>query len=222
MVDAVGAGAGEFIFAVAAGHETDAKGSGALRGEEVPDAVADDDGVRDRDAEFFRGHQEEIGVGFGEFDLVAGDDWDVIWDAEHTERPGGAFDARASGDREGDFRFREKREQFAGAGEWADLIGEASVGFAVEADEAIGFVSCYCVTGFAEDGIRHQAAAHADATMDAPHGELDADAGHCFAPREDVLVDAVDERAIEIEEEGGTRGARFRRLRHSLLSIVRP
>src|SRR2546426_11963149 len=51
-----------------------------------------------------------------------------------------------------------------------------------------------------------QATAHADATVDAPHRELDADALERFAPREHVLVHAVHERAVEIEQEGGAGG----------------
>jgi hypothetical protein len=60
--------------------------------------------------------------------------------------------------------------------------------------------------GLAEQGVDEQAAAHADAAVDAPHRELDADALERFAPGEHVLVHAVDERAVEVEQEGGTGG----------------
>src|SRR5207249_6785057 len=62
------------------------------------------------------------------------------------------------------------------------------------------FPSC-----FAEQGVDEQAAAHADATVDAPHGELDPHALERLAPGEHVLVHAVDQRAVEIKKEGGTR-----------------
>src|SRR5207248_5836239 len=50
--------------------------------------------------------------------------------------------------------------------------------------------------------VDEQAAAHADAAVDAPHGELDPRALERLAPGEHVLVHAVDERAVEIEQEG--------------------
>ena len=43
----------------------DAEGAGATGGQQVPDAVADDHGVHDIDAQPFRGSREKIGVGFG-------------------------------------------------------------------------------------------------------------------------------------------------------------
>src|SRR5437867_6994337 len=57
--------------------------------------------------------------------------------------------------------------------------------------------------GLAEQRVDEQATAHADATVDAPHRELDAGALERFAPGEHVLVHAVHERAVEIEQEGG-------------------
>src|SRR5207247_11013488 len=57
--------------------------------------------------------------------------------------------------------------------------------------------------GLAEQRQDEEATAHADATVDAPHRELDAGALERFAPREHVLVHAVHERAVEIEQEGG-------------------
>src|SRR5437016_5962186 len=57
--------------------------------------------------------------------------------------------------------------------------------------------------GLAEQRVDEQATAHADATVDAPHRELDAHALERFAPCEHLLVHAVHERAVEIEQEGG-------------------
>jgi hypothetical protein len=47
LIDAIRTGAIEFVFAVAAGKETDAQGAGATRGKQVPDAVAHDDRILD-------------------------------------------------------------------------------------------------------------------------------------------------------------------------------
>jgi hypothetical protein len=38
--------------------------------------------------------------------------------------------------------------------------------------------------------------------MDAPHAERETQLLQCLMPRKNVLVDAIDERAIEIEEHG--------------------
>ena len=52
-------------------------------------------------------------------------------------------------------------------------------------------------------GIEEQAAAHPDPPVDAPHRELEAHRLERLTPGEHVLVDAVDECAVEIEQEGG-------------------
>ena len=57
--------------------------------------------------------------------------------------------------------------------------------------------------GLAEEHVREQPAAHADAAMNAPDRELDALRPQRLVPGEHVLVHAVDERAVEVEEEGG-------------------
>src|SRR5207244_6689895 len=57
--------------------------------------------------------------------------------------------------------------------------------------------------GLAEQRVDEQATAQAEATVDAPHRERDAHALERFAPCEHVLVHAVHERAVEIEQEGG-------------------
>ena len=58
-------------------------------------------------------------------------------------------------------------------------------------------------TGLPEQRVDEQPAAHPDAPMDAPDGELNSGALQRLAPREHVLVHAVDERAVEIEEKSG-------------------
>ena len=55
--------------------------------------------------------------------------------------------------------------------------------------------------GLAQQRIHEEAAAHADPPVDAPHGQQDALALQRLAPGEDVLVDAVDQGSIEVEEE---------------------
>ena len=57
--------------------------------------------------------------------------------------------------------------------------------------------------GFAFELIGEQAAAHADLAMDAPDREVDAFRVQGLLPGEDVLVDAVDQRSVEIEQKDG-------------------
>jgi len=44
--------------------------------------------------------------------------------------------------------------------------------------------------------------------VDPPHGQVDVQPGQRCVPGDDVLVDAVDERAVEIEQEDGGGGSR--------------
>jgi hypothetical protein len=53
-----------------------------------------------------------------------------------------------------------------------------------------------------KQGIDQQPAAHPDPPVDAPHGEGDPALLQGFTPGEDVLVHAVHQGAVEIEEEG--------------------
>ncbi|HEX3854161.1 MAG TPA: hypothetical protein VHW01_24525 [Polyangiaceae bacterium] len=52
-----------------------------------------------------------------------------------------------------------------------------------------------------------QSAAHSHAPVDAPDRELDVERFESLSPGEHVLINAVDERAIKIEDERGVRAA---------------
>ena len=54
---------------------------------------------------------------------------------------------------------------------------------------------------FAEECVDEQTAAHADATMNAPNRELNADPFQRLAPSQNVLVNAVHQSAVEIKQE---------------------
>ena len=64
------------------------------------------------------------------------------------------------------------------------------------------------LTGLTKQHVGEQAAAHPDLAMDAPHRELDALGIERLFPGQDVLIDAVDQRAVEIEQEGGLEAHR--------------
>jgi hypothetical protein len=53
--------------------------------------------------------------------------------------------------------------------------------------------------GLSEECVDEEAAAHPDVPVDLPDGQLHAAALQRLAPGEDVLVDAVHERAVQVE-----------------------
>ena len=55
--------------------------------------------------------------------------------------------------------------------------------------------------GLAKKLIGKQAAAHADLAMDAPDRQLDTLRIERLLPGENMLIDAVDQRAVEIKQE---------------------
>ena len=59
----------------------------------------------------------------------------------------------------------------------------------------------HLATGLAQEGVREQAAAHPDLAVDPPDGQVDPGAVQGETPCQHVLVDAVDEGAVEVEQE---------------------
>jgi hypothetical protein len=55
----------------------------------------------------------------------------------------------------------------------------------------------------AQELVGEQPAAHADLSMNAPEGQRDSLGFERFPPREDVLINAVDQRPVEIKDEDG-------------------
>ena len=53
----------------------------------------------------------------------------------------------------------------------------------------------------ADELVGEQAPAHADLAMDAPDGEVEALVVERLLPGEHMLIDAVDQRAVEVEKE---------------------
>src|SRR5215212_8435431 len=54
--------------------------------------------------------------------------------------------------------------------------------------------------GFAQKLVGEQTAAHSDLAVDAPDGQFDALGIQRFLPRQDMLIHAVDERSVKIEQ----------------------
>ena len=69
--------------------------------------------------------------------------------------------------------------------------------------QALEPVLAHLDAGFPFELVGEQAAAHADLAMDAPDREVDALAVEGLLPGEHVLIDAVHQRAVEIEQKRG-------------------
>jgi hypothetical protein len=57
------------------------------------------------------------------------------------------------------------------------------------------------MANLAAKGLHKQASAHSDAAMDAPHGERKTHFLESFMPRQYMLVNTINERAVQVEKE---------------------
>ena len=71
----------------------------------------------------------------------------------------------------------------------------------VDALQLLRLLVAQLVADLAADGAREQAAAHPDLAVDAPAVDGHPALLQGLLPREDVGVDGVDERAVEVEDE---------------------
>ncbi len=137
-------------------------------------------------------------------DLVARHDRIAIGrDADQIERRSRGLHARARRDRPRDARGRERGEQLARTRQRHDVRCAAQVRLGMRGADALDALFVERDAGLAQQHVDQQAAAHADAAMHAPDRQVNAVALERLVPREHVLVDAVDERAVEIEQECG-------------------
>src|SRR5690606_26927460 len=204
LVDAVSAGPHELVLPVASGEEPDTGRAGAPRREHVPHAVADDARALDGLPKQLCGREKQVWVRLRVLDHVAGDDRRASGiDAEHRQDGSRGFDAAARRDCPRNACIGQVIEQLAGPRQRTDLTGTAQVRFAVGLDQPLDAVRLNLDPGLAQQHVREQAARHADLAVYAPDGQVDAVAAQRLAPREHMLVHAVDQRAVEIEDEGG-------------------
>jgi hypothetical protein len=203
LVDPVGAGPLQLFAAVAARQQADAERPGPPGGQQVPDRVADHDRVGDLGPEALGRGQEQVGVGLGVGDLVAGDHRDAGRDPEQLKGgPGRRLEA-AGRDRPGHAGLGEAGQQLARPRQHPHLAGPAAVGLGVALLERGHQLGVDRLAGLAQQRADEQAAAHPHAPVDAPHRQLDPAPLQRLLPGQHVLVDAVDQGAVEIEDEHG-------------------
>jgi hypothetical protein len=150
---------------------------------------------------FFGRCKKQIRIRLGVFNLIAGDDRRLLRiDAERRQIEAGGLHPPAGCNRPRDARVRQKRQQLARAWQRSDVAGVVPVGSQVPLAQPFDTFDVDVEPGFSQQLIGKQAAAHADLAMDAPDRELDALGVECLLPRQHVLIDAVDQRSVEIEE----------------------
>src|SRR5262249_7917720 len=96
--------------------------------------------------------------------------------------------------------FSQIRQEFQRARKDTHLFYEAAIGFSVELLNVCDFFRGHLTSRLPQQSVHQQAATHADSAMDTPHGNPNAPALKCLPPRQNVLVDTVDESAIEVEQ----------------------
>src|SRR5258706_16301837 len=187
---------------VAAAQEANAERTAAYRGQHVPDAVADDHGRFNRSVQPFGGREKQVRVGFCIFDLVARHDWNPIRiDTERVQIDGRGFHAAAGGDRAGNAGLQQPFQQFAGSRQRPDVLGLLPVSGRMGLTKAFDALGADLNSGLAEQLVGEQAPAHADLAMNAPDRQFDALRVERLLPGKDVLIDAVNEGAVEIKQE---------------------
>ena len=155
----------------------------------------------DRRVQARGGGQEQVRIRLGVFDLIARHHWSYSGiDAERCEVDRRRLHAAAGGDRPWKSSVGQPGQQFAGAWQRANGGGHATIGLHMQMAQALELFFAEVHSGFALELIGEQAAAHADLAMDAPDRNVHAFRVQSLLPGQDVLVDAVDQRAVEIEQ----------------------
>src|SRR5215213_2755244 len=139
---------------------------------------------------------------------VAGDDRNIITNAKHMERQSRTLVAPTRGDGPRNSCLREIRQQFLSARQCSYLRRVTLERFAVYLMYALSLFCRNVVARLARQRVHEETAAHANLSMNAPHGQMNSASLERLAPREHVLIDAVDECSIKIEEKRLSRPTR--------------
>src|SRR5437660_836854 len=108
--------------------------------------------------------------------------------------------AAAGGDRPGHLELGEAAQQVTGARKWTDVPHPPDEGVGVLRAKPPGILGAQPQARFAEQGVHEQAAAHPDPPMDFPDRELHPGTTEHLVPCEHVLVHAVDQGPVEVEQ----------------------
>src|SRR5437879_1770113 len=201
VVDAVRPRGLEFVTAVAAREQPHAERPRAARRQQIPDAVPHHDAALRRHAEAARRKQEEVRIGLGARDVVSSDHRRALGHAQRAERPTRRGRAAARRDRPRHPAAGQRLEQVDGPGQRPHPVRELRVGPLVILLHGLELGGRQAVAELAGERVHEQPAAHPDTAVDAPDGQRDPRALERGVPGDHVVVNAVDERPIEIEHE---------------------
>jgi len=207
FVDAVSPGAFELLEPVSARQQTNPEHPCPARRQEIPDAVTYNDRLFYRNPEPLGRRKEKVGIRLRMSYLIARDYGDAFRDVEEFDRRPGALRIPAGGDRPRDAPIREVAEKLTRSRERTDLAGSQRIGGGVEFPQLNGILWSDFSARLPEQCGCEQPAAHSYLPVDPPHRQVGARAFQGVLPRKDVLVDAIDERPIQVEEECGARGS---------------
>jgi CRP/FNR family transcriptional regulator, cyclic AMP receptor protein len=218
LIDAIGTCLQQFVVPVAAGEQPDAERASSASREQIPDAVAHHPGVLDVHAEPACCREEQVRVGLRVNHIVSSDDRNCRTDAQQLQRRAGDVQSSARGDSERNGGAGQRCQQLGRPWELTDVGCLLRVALRVQLLEPFGFLRGNCPSDLPQKRVGEEPAAHPDASVDSPDGALDSELIQCRTPGENVLVDAVHERPIEIEEKRGPASW----FRNSHTGILRP
>lgn len=95
----------------------------------------------------------------------------------------------------------QRTQQLWRAGERPYGVELRGVLVGVQPLHLLDLLRCEPYAGLTQQGADEEPTAHADATMDAPGGQVDANLAQRVTPGDDVLVDGVDQRAVKVEQQ---------------------
>jgi hypothetical protein len=116
-------------------------------------------------------------------------------------RSGRDLAAPAGRNRPWDAGVSQVGEKLARARQWLDILRDSVKGGGVEVAKALNPLGINMISGLAQEHAAEQATAHSDLAVDSPDRKIDPFRRQRFAPCQHVLVDAIDKRTVEIEQE---------------------
>jgi hypothetical protein len=150
----------------------------------------------------FGRRQEQVGFRFGVLHLVACHDGGCRKvESERLHRRPCRVHSAAGRNRKRNLSITQRVQQRSSTRQRPDVANRALVGVRVTALQSFDPLSVELEARLAQQHVREQTAAHADLAMNPPDRQFDAFGVQGFLPRQYVLVDAVDESAIQIEHE---------------------
>src|SRR4051812_16234843 len=93
-------------------------------------------------------------------------------------------------------------QQFVGSGQWLQFGDDAIETERVLVVEGVQGESAAFRSTFTQEFANERFAAHPNAAMDRPCGKDDSGISEGLVPSPDMFVDAIDERTVQIKEEG--------------------